>query len=105
MFGATFNLATSCRTTEIFETLKDGSLEINSLALNNCFRDRNFFQNSVNTLSKLVHHFLTRQLKILCSSDRTIFFKFYQLRLFNSAILYALCSFDYTNSSTQYYII
>ena len=35
MFGATFNLRV--RTNVIFGTLTDGSLEINSLALNNCF--------------------------------------------------------------------
>ena len=38
----------------IFGTLKDGFLEINSLALNNCFSYRNVFQNGVNTLSKMV---------------------------------------------------
>ena len=36
------------------ETLEDGSLEINSLALNNLFIYRNVFQNGVNTLSKMV---------------------------------------------------
>ena len=50
MFGATFNLVT----TVIFETLNDGGLEINSLALNNCFSHRKVFQNGVNDLSKLV---------------------------------------------------
>ena len=43
-----------CRTTVIFETLKDGSLEINSLALNNCFSYRKIFQNDVNALSNMV---------------------------------------------------
>ena len=43
-----------CRTTVIFETLKDGSLEINRLALNNGFSYRNVFQNGVNALSKMV---------------------------------------------------
>ena len=38
----------------MFGTLKDGSLEINSLALNNCFSYRNIFQNDVNALSKMV---------------------------------------------------
>ena len=42
------------RTTVIFGTLKDGSLEINSFALNNCFGSRNVFQNGVNSLSKMV---------------------------------------------------
>ena len=50
MFGATFNLGT----TIIFGTLEDGSLEINSLALNNCFSCRNVSQNGVNALSKMV---------------------------------------------------
>ena len=38
----------------IFGTFKDGSLQINSLALNNCLSYRNVFQNGVNTLSKMV---------------------------------------------------
>ena len=31
----------------MFGTLKDGNLQIDSLALNNCFSYRNIFQNSV----------------------------------------------------------
>ena len=50
MFGATFNLV---KRVKIFGTVKDGSLEINSSALNNCFKYRNVFQNSVNALLKL----------------------------------------------------
>ena len=50
MFGATFNLVTLI---VIFGTLEDGRLEINSLALNNCFSYRNDFQNGVNALSKM----------------------------------------------------
>ena len=38
----------------MFGTLKDGSLEITSLALNNSFSYRNVFQNGVNSLSKMV---------------------------------------------------
>ena len=38
----------------MFGTLKDGSLEINSLALKNCFSHRKIFQNGVNRLSKMV---------------------------------------------------
>ena len=38
----------------MFGTLKDGSLEINGSALNNCFSYRNVFQNGVNALSKIV---------------------------------------------------
>ena len=34
--------------------LKDDSLQINSLAFNNCFSYRNVFQNGVNALSKMV---------------------------------------------------
>ena len=48
MFGATFNLVKS------FGTLKDGSLETYSLALNNCFSFRNVFQNDINALSEMV---------------------------------------------------
>ena len=43
-----------CWTTTIFGIMKDGSPEINSLALNNCFSYRNVFQNGVNALSKMV---------------------------------------------------
>ena len=57
MFGYT------CRTIVIFETLKDDSLQINSLASNNCFIHRNIFQNGINTLSKMVNHFLSKRLK------------------------------------------
>ena len=35
-------------------TLKDGSLQINSIALNSCFSYRNVFQNGVKALSKKV---------------------------------------------------
>ena len=52
-----------CRTTIIFGTLKDDSLKINSLALNNCFSHRNIFQNGINTLSKMVNHFLSKSSK------------------------------------------
>ena len=61
MFGATFNQVThpgytcyKCRTTEIFGTLKDDSLEINSFTINNSFSYRNVFRNCVNALSKRV---------------------------------------------------
>ena len=37
-----------------FGTLKDDSLEINTLALNNCFSYRNVFQNDVSVWSKMV---------------------------------------------------
>ena len=47
----------TCRTIVIFGTLEIDSLEINILALNNCFSHRNIFQNGVNTLSKMVNHF------------------------------------------------
>ena len=53
MFSATFNLVTR-GTTVIFGTLKNGNLEFNSLASNNCFSYRNVFQNGVKTLSKMV---------------------------------------------------
>ena len=42
-----------CRTNIIFGTLKDSSLKINRLQLNNCFSCRNFMQNGVNALSKI----------------------------------------------------
>ena len=47
MFDATFNIVNTWWTTVMFGTLKDGSLQIDSLALNNCFSYRNVFQNSV----------------------------------------------------------
>ena len=53
MFGATFKLVTRVGLMQFFVTLTDGSLEINSLALNNCFSYRNVFQNDANALSKM----------------------------------------------------
>ena len=73
----------ACRTTVIFGTLKD-SLEINSLALNNCFNYyRNVFQNGVNALSKMVlkklffFFFFVKELEISFILDHTILFKFH----------------------------
>ena len=43
-----------------FGTLKGSCLQINSLASNNCFRCRHIFQNSINALSKMVNHFLSK---------------------------------------------
>ena len=53
----------TCRTTVIFGSLKDASLQINISASNNCFINGNIFQNSVNTLSKMVNHFLSKSSK------------------------------------------
>ena len=50
----------TCRTIVIFGTLKDDSLLINNLESNNCFSHGNVFQNVVNTLSKMVNHFLSK---------------------------------------------
>ena len=52
-----------------FGTLKDVSLLINSLASNNCFSYRNFFQNGVEALSKLVDAFLSKKSKL--TSERS----------------------------------
>ena len=62
------------RTAIIFGTLKDGSLTMNSLALNNCFSNRNICQNGINALSKNIFlkpvffffffFFFVKQLKI-----------------------------------------
>ena len=80
MFGATFNLVITCQITTSFGTLRDGSLEINNLALNNYFSTRNIFQNDVNALSKNGFkklNFLSKHSKILCNLDHTILFKFH----------------------------
>ena len=53
----------TCRTTVIYGTLKDDSLLIDILASNNCLIHRILFQNSVNTLSKMVNHLLSKRLK------------------------------------------
>ena len=55
--------------TVIFGTLKDGSLEINSLALNHCFSYRNVWQNGVKAFSKMVlkNSVFCQKVKILCS--------------------------------------
>ena len=77
MFGATFNLVTLVG---IFGILKDGGLQINSLALNNRFSNRNVFQNGVNALSKMVLKtpFFRQKAQISCSLDHTVLFKFHQ---------------------------
>ena len=54
MFGATFNLVTRVEYRN-FGTQKDGSLQINSLASNNVSVTE-VFQNSVNTLSKMINY-------------------------------------------------
>ena len=79
MFGVTFNLVNTCRTAVIFGTLTDGGLQINSLEINNCFSCRNVSQNGVNALSFgfLKTCFFVKKLKILCSLDNTILFKFH----------------------------
>ena len=46
-----------CRTTVLFGTLNDDSLDMNNLALNNCFSYRNVFQNGVNASSKMFFFF------------------------------------------------
>ena len=43
MFDAIFSPGYTCWTTVIFEMLQEGNLEIDSLALNNCFSDKIFF--------------------------------------------------------------
>ena len=63
MLAATYNLVHACRTTAIFGTLEDDSLLINSLASNNCFSNRNFFQNGVDALSKIVDACLSHNSK------------------------------------------
>ena len=60
--------------------LKDGSLQSNSLAFNNCFSFRNIYQNGVKALSKIAfkNPVFCQKAQILYISDRTIMFKFYQ---------------------------
>ena len=58
-----FILPYICRITENFGTLKDISLLINIFASNNCFSDRNIFQNGVKALSKIDDAFLTKRWK------------------------------------------
>ena len=58
-----FKLGFTCQITVIFGTLKDGSLLINTLASNICFSYRNMFQNGVDTLSKIVDAFLSKNSK------------------------------------------
>ena len=54
MFGTTFNLITRVGLPESFGTLKDCSLKINILPLNNYFRYIKIMQDGVNALSKIV---------------------------------------------------
>ena len=72
MFGATFNLVTR-QTTVSFGTLKDGSLQINSLALNNKRRPK-WHQRFVIVLNP---YFVKRRSISGCLNHR-ILFKFYE---------------------------
>ena len=85
-FSATFARLHVSQTIVGFGTLKDGSLEINSLALNNCFSYRNVFQNGVSALSKIVLIFVClfvcfvlffQKAQNLCSLAQTILFQFH----------------------------
>ena len=58
MFGATFKTCLTCRTTTILRALRDGSLRINSLIINNCFSYRNILQYGVNVCQKCLFSFL-----------------------------------------------
>ena len=72
-----FKIGFMCRITVIFETLKDGSLLVNTLASNNfVLATENMFQNGVDALSKIVDAFFVKKLKISSSSDYPIMFKF-----------------------------
>ena len=51
MFGSTFNLVTRY---EIFGTVKDNSLKVNSLPIKYGCSYKNVLQNGVNSLSKMV---------------------------------------------------
>ena len=60
----------------------DDSLWIYILSSNNCFSHRNVFQNGVNTLSKIVNHFLSKSTKFcmvrsirFCSNCTSMWFK------------------------------
>ena len=54
-----FILSYTCWITVNFGTLNDGSLLIHMFASNNCFSDRNVFQNGIHALSK-IDAFLTK---------------------------------------------
>ena len=58
-----FKIGFTCRITVSFETLKDGSLLINTLGSNICFSYRNMFQNAVDVFSKIVDAFLSKSSK------------------------------------------
>ena len=52
-----------CRTTIVFELMKEDIFQINILASNYCLYHRNVFQNGVNPFSKIVDHFLPKSSK------------------------------------------
>ena len=91
MFGAIFDLVTRVSDYRYLEKkekkkkkLKNCSLQINSLASNNCFNDKNVSQNGINALSKMVLKtvsplsFLVTKLKISSCLDHTFLFIFHQ---------------------------
>ena len=74
-----------CRTTVIFEiTLKDRSILINTLALNNCFNNRKHLQNKVDALLKI---FDTPQPLIVCKKVG------FQINIYQ--IMLKFCSYCY----------
>ena len=52
--GCNFLPGYTCRIIVIFGTLRDYSLQIITLALNDCYSSRYVFQNGVNVLSQMV---------------------------------------------------
>ena len=78
MFGATFNLVNyTRRSTVIFGILKDGSLEINSLQLTTVSATSSKMTSMFCQKCFLKTRFIVKKLKISCSLDHTILFKFH----------------------------
>ena len=77
-----FILGYICRITANFGTLKVGSLLKNIFASNNCFSDKNIFQNGFDALSKIDDAYLTKSwtfhlVRIIwyCSNFATMWYK------------------------------
>ena len=79
MFGATFNLVYTCLSTVIFWTLKDRNLEINILASKIVLATESCSKMALALCQKWFWktRFFVKKLKILCSFDQMILFKFH----------------------------
>ena len=95
MFGA-FELGYTCRTTVNFGTLKDGSLQSNSSASNNCFSYRNVFQSDGKYISFPFNCTFSATKTTSSSSAQSVGYLPPSRHPIVPAIVLRICLYDYT---------